>query len=187
MSDKLQFIRDSILDVQATIRVTDTKIAVLIVILLAPLSNLGRISAHIDNFIIKFPSNWELLIVLLFVVSWGAAIVAAIRVISAIDNPAAHIINNDLCSGSYYSGGLYTPGITDVFTNREILKASKDVDSHLLTFPNNIEEIEKELVFEQMKLVYIRDIKFCRLSFSIQATYIWMVLGMFIYIYSKYF
>lgn len=186
MDEKLQFIRDSILDTQTTIRSIDTKVAVLLVLLLAPLSNLGRISTHIENFIINFPSFWDWLIVVLFVAAWSIAIISAIRVISAIDNPSAHIVNNNLCIGIYYSGDLFKPGILDVFINRDVLKASKDIDKHLHAMPNDINIIERELVFEQMKLIYIRDIKLIRLSFSIHATYIWLPVGLFIYIYSRF-
>lgn len=186
MTEKLQFIRDSILDIQSTIRVIDTKIAVLLVILLSPLSNLGSISTHIESFVTKFPDCFDWFIVLIFIISWVLSVIAAIRVISSIDNPASHIVNNDKYSGVFYSGGLYSAGILDVFFNRLILKASKDVDRHLTTFPDSDESIEKELVFEQMKLVYIRDLKLCRLSFSISATFIWLPVGLFIYSYSRF-
>jgi len=81
MSEKLQFIRDSILDIQSTIRVTDTKIAVLIIILLAPLSNSGRVSAHLDNFVIQFQSSWAWLIIVLFIIMLFAGTVTTMLIV----------------------------------------------------------------------------------------------------------
>ncbi len=186
MDNTVSFMRDSILDIQSTIRALDTKVAALLVVLLAPLSNLGKIINHVDNYLIKYPDNWHLVVVMFFAVSWALALIASIRVISAIDNPAGHIINADEYSGVYYSGGLFNPSIIDVFFNSSTLKASRDVESHLAIFPNDETSVKQELAFEQLKLVYIRDIKLVRFKFSLHAIYVWMTLGLFIYLLSRF-
>lgn len=113
------------------------------------------------------------------------ALFSAIKSITAIDNPSNHIINASDFKGIYYSGYLFETNYSDIFLNREELKSSKDVLTHYADFSNDAEEIARELAFEQMKLIYIRDIKICRFNFSIVATLSCLITGFFIYMYSK--
>jgi ABC-type multidrug transport system fused ATPase/permease subunit len=186
MHNKLDFVSAAILDTQSTIRAIDVKVAALLVGIVAPLPNINRIFFHLNHFGVQSPRMFFYGVVVLFLLSWLLALIALVRAIGVIDNPAQHIINASNCKGMFYAGGLYSLGIADVFFNRNIMKASKDLHSFVAQLPDNEPEIETELVFEQMKLAYIRDIKINRLRWGLQFSLLWLVLGIAIYLCSKY-
>lgn len=186
MNDKINFISLSIADIQSTIRAVDTKIGILIVFICFPLTNLSKIFSNIANTVTDKPVWFIYIIVAGFTVSWICSIMVSIRAISAIDNPSTHIINSSDCNGSFYGGYLYSPSIIDAVFNRDRLKASKDVVSQCELIPDDINIIEKELVFEQMKLIYIREIKLNRLKWSLRFTFTWLSSGLLLYLISHY-
>lgn len=186
MDKKADFIAAAILDTQATIRAVDVKIAAFLVAILAPLGNVNRIFSHLGHFGSQTPRWLFLSIVVAFLLTWVLALVAFVRAIGAIDNPARHIINSSSISGSFYAGGLYKLGVLDVFLNREIIKASTDPLTFAVQVPDTSAAMEVELVFEQMKIAYIRDIKFNRLNWGMRFSLAWLVLGIGIFIFSKY-
>jgi hypothetical protein len=187
MCSKFQLIRDSISDILSTIRVADAKATVLLAIILTPLSSLGRISAHLENVRNVDLANCNLIVILAFILSWLFALISAIKVISAVNNPACHVVTNNKCNGIFYSGGLFEFGIFDVFFNRNSVKASRNLHSQIVAFPDSEENIFSELVFEQLKLIYIRDIKLYRLNVCIILIYVWFFIGLAIYCLSKFF
>lgn len=186
MHSKIDFVSAAISDTQATIRALDVKVAALLVGILAPLANLNRIFSHLGHF--EHESPWWLFmaVVISFLLAWLLALIALVRAIGAIDNPSQHIINTANCKGTFYGGGLYKLSIVDVFLNRDIITASKDPQSFAAQLPANESEIEVELVFEQMKLAYIRDVKLNRLNWGLRFSLLWLVLGIGIFISSKY-
>ena len=186
MLNKLDFISAAILDTQTTIRAIDVKVAALLVGILAPLPNINRIFSHLNHFGVQSPRWLFCGVVVLFLLSWLLALLALVRAIGGIDNPDQHIINTSNCRGIFYAGGLYTLGIVDVFFNRNIIKASKDLQLFAAQLPANETEIETELVFEQMKLAYIRDVKLNRLHWGLRFSLLWLVLGIGIFLSSKY-
>lgn len=186
MNDQNNFVSAAILDIQATIRALDVKVSALLVGILAPLANVGRVFWYLDHFRTQSPHWLFLLIFAIFLATWVLALLALVRAIGAVDNPAEHIINSNKQRGTFYSAGLYKLGLIDVFINRDIIKASKDPQSFAADLPKSDDEIELELVFEQMKLAYIRDIKLKRLCWGQRFAFIWFTLGIFIFLYSKY-
>ncbi len=186
MPSKLDFISAAISDTQATIRAIDVKIAALLVGVLAPLANVNRVFAHLNHFGSQSPRWIFMVIAASFLLTWLLALVALVRAISAIDNPSDHIINTEKCKGTYYAGKLYALNFVDAFLNRDIIKASKDPQSFAMELPNNDVEIEIELVFEHMKLVYIREAKLNRLKWGLYFSQIFLVLGIVIFLSSKY-
>lgn len=186
MRSRLDFVSAAILDIQATIRAIDVKVAALLVGVLAPLANVSRVFSHLDRFGSLSPEWFFVLLAFLFLLSWLLALITLVNAIGAIDNPAQHIINTDGCRGCFYAGGLYSLNIVDAFLNRDIIKASKDPYSFSATLPANENEMEVELVFEQMKLAYIRDVKRNRLNWGLHFSVIWLVLGITIFLSSRY-
>lgn len=186
MHNKIDFVSAAIADTQTTIHATDVKIAAILVGILAPLANTSSIFSHLDHFGIQSPRWFFIAIVILFLLAWLLALIALVRAIGAIDNPSQHIINTSNCKGTFYGGGLYTLSIVDVFLNRDIIKALQDPKSFAAKLPANDAEIEVELVFEQMKLAYIRDVKLNRLNWGLRFSLIWLVLGISIFLSSKY-
>jgi len=60
-----------------------------------------------------------------------------------------------------------------------------DPQSFAAQLPANDTEMETELVFEQMKLAYIRDVKLNRLGWGLRFYLIWLALGISIILSSK--
>lgn len=182
MDNKAQFIMAAIEDCQSTIRATDVKVGALLAGLILPFSHISHIWKHLEQLsgMIGNP-----IITIIFFFLWFTAILTLVRTISAIDNPANHIVNGNMCKGSFYNGGLYCFGFLDSFLNREIVKADKDVANFALSYPDSSENIELELSFEHMKLIYIREIKLHRLNFSLRVSALWFVFGICFFIYLK--
>jgi len=185
MDSKRDFILAAINDTQSTIRSIDVKVAALLTGLLIPLSSLGKIWGHIFHIYSVNQSFYAIVLGSLFFVIWLIAVYSLIRTMSAIDNPAKHIVNSNNYKGSFYGGGLFSFGCLDVLFNRAIIKAEKDVVSFSKDYPSSEEEIISELSFEHMKLVYIREIKLHRFKNSMTIATIWLALGLCIYLYSK--
>lgn len=182
MDNKAQFIMAAIEDCQATIRATDVKVGALLAGLLLPFSQISHIWKYLTQLSEMIESQN---VTFVFFFLWFTAICVLIRTISAIDNPADHIVNGNTCKGSFYSGGLYRFGFLDSLLNREVIKADKDVANFSLSYPNSPDEIELELSFEHMKLIYIREIKLHRLNFSLKVSAFWFVFGVGAFIYLK--
>lgn len=182
--DKVTFITTAIADTQATIRSIDVKIAALLTGMLLPLSSLGHIWSHLLH--LSSRCQWVTITIgILFFFLWILAVLLLVRAISAIDNPAQHILNIETYKGSFYGVGLYKFGFQDMILNRSINKATKNVTEFLEEYPNDLIAITAELTFEHMKLIYIRDIKLFRLNLSLKIGFIWLLLGIIIYVISK--
>lgn len=185
MDSKNAFIAKSIDDIQLTVRAIDVKIGALLAGIIVPFSSFGRIWAHFHH--IRSVLPWEIGLILwaIFFLMWFCTIFILVRGLSAIDNPALHIVNAGKYTGSFYGGGLYTFGFLDAMLNRSIVKASKDVSTFSADLPNSKDEISDELVFEQLKLIYIRDIKLFRLNIGIKLAGSCLFIGFLSFVISK--
>jgi hypothetical protein len=186
MNDRAAFLAGSIADMQATIRAVDVKVAAILVALLIPLQNLHRVFGHIKHFCNVSPRWPAVCIVILFLSTWLLGFVSLVRAISAIDNPAGHIINRNHVKGSFFLGGLYPLKFLDAFFNRSIIMAKHDPATIQANLPQSSEDVEAELVFEQMKLAFIRDVKINRLFWGLALSLVWLFLGIAIFISSKF-
>ncbi|EAT16736.1 hypothetical protein HTZ97_05630 [Desulfuromonas acetoxidans] len=185
MDSKTNFIVAAIGDTQAVIRAVDFKVAALLAAMLLPISSLGRIWAHVSHFSLSVGLCWGLIFGGTFLFLWLFAVLTLVRSISAIDNPSRHIVNSSSYNGSFYGGGLYEFGLLDAIVNRGVVKASKDVVSFSGDYPDCEDGLVSELTFEHMKLIYIRDVKMHRLRLGLNASFLWVLVGVIIYIVSK--
>lgn len=183
--EKIDFIAIAINDTQSTIRAIDVKIGALLTGMLLPVSALGKIWAHLNH--ISLATNLAIVIIigLLFFVFWVSIVLLLVRAISAIDSPTNHIINSNQHNGAFYGAYLYKFGWKDVILNRSKNKATKEVHQFVDDYPDSAEKIVLALTFEHMKLIYIRDMKLFRLNLALKIGFIWLSLGIGIYIYSK--
>jgi hypothetical protein len=113
---------------------------------------------------------------MLFFVTWLGAFVVAIRSVMAIHNPKSHVTLTDCPNGTFYNGGLYDLRFCDAFISKDITSKISLVD-YVKTLPDTIDSIKQELVFEQMKLAYIRDMKALRLKWAYVLVMVWLVCG----------
>ena len=186
MDDKTSFLAGSILDTQTTIRAIDVKIGAILVGLLAPFASFGRVWEHFMHICRVDPAFLGIGLSMVFFLTWILSVFSLVRALSAIDNPAIHIINSGKYRGSFYGGGLYIFGLWDAFFNRPMIKASKDVGTIVSEAPDTKDQIIEELAFEQLKLVYIRDIKLFRLETGINLALVWLGVGVISFLYSKF-
>lgn len=180
--DKSTYIISAINDTQSTIRAIDTKTTALLAALLIPFSSIGKIYSYflaIPNcFLTLFLSS-------LFVIFWLLALTTSIRTLASIDSPSAHISECDNINGSFYSAGIFDLREADAFINLKQTVSSLSFADFINKYPSKIEDIIKELAFEHMKLIYIRDIKNHRLHSSIQISILWFITGLFTFLIVK--
>ena len=182
MDKKSEFIFAAIQDCQATIRATDVKVGALLAGLLLPFSKISEIwtvfetlSNHIHHTFVTY----------IFFSLWFLALFLLVRTIAAIDNPTNHIVSVGTCKGSFYSAGLYAFHISDSILNRDIVKANKVITNFIADYPDKSDDIESELAFEHMKLIYIREIKLYRLKFSLLISALCFIVGVVVFLYTK--
>lgn len=174
--DKIDFIKEAILDTQATIRAIDVKVAALLAGLLVPIASIKDLLIFFDGL---SPLALSLIFKIFFIFFWVVAILAFIRTIGALNNPENHILKTNRSyqsKGTFYGGSLFSLKFYDVFKNRDI-KSKKCVNDFILDMPNN-KNMENELAFEQMKLIYIREIKLIRLKYGIHFLTLWLGTGL---------
>jgi hypothetical protein len=186
-NNRVAFIQSAMKDVQATIRAIDTKVAALLVLLLLPFAKIDRIFAHIDRLHCSQPKYLFLPLSIAFLGAWLISLISLVRAIGALDNPASHIPNSHKQKGTYYGGGIFNFCILDAFINRKSVKAHRDAAAFLKDIPQSVEDIELELVYDFMKTVYIRDLKANRLRWGMRVAGIWLLLGIYIFLASRYF
>lgn len=185
MHDRATFLAGSLADMQATIRAVDVKVAALIVCLLAPLQNVHRVFKHLSHFT-EWPIRWPaMIVVVLFLLTWVIAFAALVRAIAAVGNPAAHIKGAQGANGAFFLPGQFAFSRLHAIRNpRALLSRDTLADVHSnLPLDSDVEAV---LVFEQMKLAYIRDLKLFRLDWGLRLSLLWLVLGILIYIGSKF-
>jgi len=185
-NSRINYIQSAVNDVQATIRAIDVKVGALLVLVLAPFSSLSRVFAHVDNLCCRSPKWVFIAIGVAFFTAWFLALASLVRAIGAMGNPATHISGNSNVKGTYYGGGLYNFGIFDTLINRKKIIAKKDLVTFVNDLPSLEEDIVRELAFEQMKVVYIRDIKANRLKWGVRFCVVWLMLGSTIFLTSRY-
>jgi hypothetical protein len=178
MNDKtIDFLNKAIIDTQGVIKAIDIKAGFLFVILTLPLTKLGQIYGKCEFLYYKDP--WWLVLIILFCVTWFLAFFSLFKTLYAQSNPSQFV---DACgaSGCFYGHDLFTFNFFDVFLNFRN-NAKRNVDKECDLLPTNEEDVIKELVFEKIKLAYIRDIKMKRINFCILLTFIWIVFGFIVW------
>jgi hypothetical protein len=175
---KSVFLYAAIADAQGTIRATDSKIAVLMVILAIPLTKLGNI--YRDCFALynnenRCVSNLSIILIFIFCCLWLISFWTAIRALHPVDNPADHI-DGERPTGIFYSGGLFQPNFWAA-NFKCFSKAHRQIQHQLGQLPSSAEDLIKELTFEHMKLIYIRTIKLKRLGYTFDYGKAWIFIG----------
>jgi hypothetical protein len=171
---------------QLNVRAIDVKIGALLAAVLLPLTAAARIFAHLENFYGMWPHWVTFAVNMLFLVAWLLALGCLVLAISALDNPAAHIPNSRLFAGTFYGGGLFKLSWVDALINRPGIIATKNPAQLVAALPVSDQNILDELVFENMKLAYIRDIKMNRLKWALRFAMLWLSLGICIFLSSHY-
>lgn len=160
MDRKLTFLYASISDVVDTIRAIDNKLIALIVVLILPLTQIDvLVAAYGQVFTISPTVGWVLLF--LSISSWViSAYFSGVGILS-VGNPMHFVLNDKNAKGIFYgvSQNDFSKSVI-AFGGKQgtLVSLSAVLESHKL----GDKQIFKELVFEKMKLVCIRDLKIIR-------------------------
>jgi hypothetical protein len=185
--DKNDFLLASVLDIQATIRAIDVKIGGFLTASLAPFAFLKDIISATSTLLQQSNCCLVSLVVVAFYTVWFLAVLILFRAFAAIDNPFGHIDQSnttDKPNGIFFRGGLFKHNFVNSIWNCEN-KSQQTFDDCILNSDLNDDKIHKELVFEQMKLAYIRDMKMLRVNWAIKFLSIFYLLGFVLIILKK--
>ncbi|MOA26463.1 hypothetical protein D3C78_1472590 [compost metagenome] len=115
-------------------------------------------------------------------VIWASTVFILFRALWSIKNPGKSVTGaEDL--GAFFHSANYEMSAIDCLFNFPI-KSKNSLQIAISSISNDDEWIIKELVYEKMKLEYIRDIKMRRCSVSAVLILVWVALGTAIYTYS---
>ncbi len=170
---KIEFLYQSLSDTQAIIRATDVKLGFLFAIVLLPItifSDLYVIALNLAN-------DSKIMMVGLGLVAtiWLLSFYTLFLGVVAISNPYKSV-SGKKAKGSFHAGDLFNFKFTDRFINRPVF-SKYTVDDFVKILPEDDAEIIKELVFEKIKIAYIRDIKTKRASQCVVLAFIWITSG----------
>jgi len=184
---KKTFLYQSISNNQEIIRGIDAKLIGILVLLVIPIANIGKISYYIEKLLITH-NKWLLvlyvMLTLVFIVCWAISFIVAVRGISSIDDPSAHIKVPPNVKGNYYMGGLYSLGFLDAFLNRQGIMSKQTLVETVDLLPESESAVILELTFDQMKIAYIRDVKIKRQKIAFLFLHIWLISGFFLWVLS---
>lgn len=187
MNSRKEFVIAAVADAQATIRGLDVKLAALLVAVLVPIPLLSSIAECFAGIY----SRWSGVLVgsalIVFSLCWALAILCYARAIGAISSPSRHILNGTNFIGSFYGPGQFTFLPIDAILNRSSVISKTDPTTHVQTMPDTPDDIERELAFEHLKLIYIRDIKLLRLQWGFRFSGIAISMGALLFVVARYY
>jgi hypothetical protein len=170
--NKYDFLIASISDIQGNIRALDSKVIAIIIILAIPVSQLRfLISIYMNLFSLNAIVGFALCSLL--VISWISCLIFTFYSILSIDNPSHRIKSDDNVKGYFYGTNLFNISCWDsLFLKKATI--SKDLEIYSKDF--SAIDIEKELIYEQMKLVFIREVKSKRQKIALTSAFFTIVL-----------
>jgi len=187
MNSRKEFVVAAIGEAQATIRALDVKLAALLVAVLAPIPMLASIAECFAGIYSRWSGFLVGSVFVAFSLCWALAILCYARAIGAISSPSKHVLN-----GAKYSGSLFGPGLfnflpIDAILNRSSVISKVDPLAHVHTMPSTSDDIERELAFEHLKLIYIRDIKLLRLQWGFRFSGAAISIGALLFVVARYY
>ena len=175
VDQKLNFLYGSISDIQSTIRAVDVKAGFLFVVIFIPVGSLSDIVVVFKS--MSMLSQSFLALSLLVAALWVLSVYVLFKTVVAISNPADHV-KGTVPHGSFYGADQYSLKSIDYLFNFPI-KSNFSLSEEVAKLPGTENKLVEELVFEKMKIIYIRDIKIKRLSLCFRLVLSWLLLGGF--------
>lgn len=180
MESKINFIYQSISDTQSTIRAIDAKIGFLMVIIFIPFVSIKEITTFYKS--LAPESTFIVAIMWIIAAIWASTVFILFRALWSIKNPGKSVTGAEGL-GAFFHSANYEMGAIDCLFNFPI-KSKNSIQEAISSISNDEEWIIKELVYEKMKLEYIREIKMRRCSVSAVLIMTWVTLGTVIYTFS---
>lgn len=176
---KMEFLLASISDIQSTIRAFDNKIIAIMVVIILPLSQLKLLISIYSHMIYDYPFI-GILTLSVFIITWLLSLIFSILCILSIDNPANKIENDCNAKGIFYGAGLFKINYQNLIFRKKLI-STKSISNYSKDF--KFSEIKKELVYEQMKLAFIRDIKSKRQKIALISAFLSIIIGLLSWIF----
>lgn len=162
MDKKIEFVINSINDIQGTIRAIDAKFFGTIALFLLPLTEIGEISKAFKNLYTHGECLTSLVLIVLIIV-WLVGIILSFIGIYSISNPSDSIsgVSEAKTKGLFYQPNQFKLNFFSQFFSGSV--KSKQTLLEIIE-ETKLEENDRfnELVYEQIKLAYIRDVKITR-------------------------
>ena len=179
MDKKIEFLYQSISDVQSTIRAIDVKIGFLFVVAFMPITLVKDIS----DAVLLLWKQYDIckLLIIIMICSWIVSVLYLFLALTSISNPTSGIYGHKP-KGIFYGDGVFKVEYSFIgsFIKAKANYTVKDVFDML---PDET-QIMHELIYEKMKLTYIREMKFCRYAICTKFIYVWLSLSIGLYLYS---
>jgi hypothetical protein len=169
LSGRLDYLYAALEDTQETIRAIDIKSGFLFLLLCAPAPVVDKIIDAAPNFQ-QAPVLLRLLIISTSIV-WALSGFALFMAVAAIGNAASRT-RGAVPSGTYFGADIFNLDWTDSFTDRGRY-ANFDVISEAARLPKDETAIIEELVYEKIKLTYIRQLKMKRFDTASRLAAVW--------------
>lgn len=168
-TQRINFLYKAIEYTQQTVRFTDTKVGVIFLLFGIFVSMIGsglsRFATYFCNMPLALQTIFALLI-FLFIVSIGIMIYMTIMIIFPKSNPSKHIMTTPYKPKNiFYLWDIKTNWI-DCFMDRKKVVLAPSFEEYLLKFNEfrDLQTIENELIYELLKISYIREIKIRRIG-----------------------
>ncbi len=170
--NKFEFLHSAIQDTQQNIRALDFKIGALLAGCIVPFPQIREIF----KFLTANELWWQQIVATVILAIWLLTVIILLSALSAIDNPSKHISDNIQQKGIYFGAGLFKFKTLNIFwrTNNFAVKSVQDYKDEI---EDTTLDITKELAFEHLKLIYIRDLKIFRLRHAIVLIFILIIVG----------
>jgi hypothetical protein len=181
LEKKIEYLYMAIADIQGSIRAIDVKLGFVFVVLVIPLTNLGKI---FKSCMLVYKMHAFLgILIFAFSMSWIIALHTFFMAIAAIKNPVQSISGLKNVQGTFFGGDVYELFPIHAFINAGLI-SKYDHSYEVARLPADDKKIIEELVFEKMKLCYIREMKFKRLKWCLGSTMAWISMGGIIWLTS---
>lgn len=169
---------------QSTIRAVDTKLTAILVVLILPITQSQAFAKSLSHTWSQAGSGCKLALaglIITFALFWLATFVASMLGLWSINNPTKMVSGINKVNGSFFLGGMYPLKWWHGFIKNQNVKSNKSISECLENLPDK-DSIIEELVFEQMKLAYIRDKKISHQKAAYHCLSGGLIFGFFVWI-----
>ena len=168
----------SIQEIQAIIRATDIKIGFLFAFVMLPLTVLDKL-LHFS--ILASSSSVVYFVIVIFIsMLWASSLYMIFLAIAGISNPA-ETVKGWRPAGTYYLGDVFKLNRANVWMPKPPISV-KTINDILMKLPKSESELINELLFEKLKVAYIRDVKLARFKACLILIIFWIVSGISVWI-----
>ncbi len=177
------FLIEAVKDIQGTIRAIDTKVGILLAVLVIPLPIVQSAFRDIHA---RGPALTPASVLggLAFL-AWFTAALVAIRALTGVGNASKHVRAEIPPDDHFYAGGQFRLRWIDALITRDAPLSARSIEDYAAAIPTDAEAVNLHLSFEILSLAYIRDLKIYRHKIAFELTSFTIVLGVLALVLSR--